>query len=112
FKLKRGRSPIWNNAKAETISFLINNANVFYNKSLWKLKVPLHIKIFMRNWQENKNVLLSKASHGRRNKIQDIITKGQMDVNVILSMFILYAVFDVLIYILQFITLATSRDEL
>lgn len=53
-------------------SFLINNANVFYNKSLWKLKVPLHIKIFMwyllgdviltkdnlsrRNWQENKNV--------------------------------------------------------
>jgi hypothetical protein len=28
-------------------SFLINNASVFYSKSLWKIKVPLQIKIFM-----------------------------------------------------------------
>jgi hypothetical protein len=27
--------------------FLINNAKVFYHKPLWKIKVPLKIKIFM-----------------------------------------------------------------
>lgn len=46
-------------------SFLINNANVFYNKSLWKLKVPLHIKIFM--WYLLGDVILTKDNLSRRN---------------------------------------------
>ena len=37
---------------------LLNNPQVFYNKALWKLKVPLKIKIFM--WYLIKGVVLTK----------------------------------------------------
>jgi hypothetical protein len=30
---------------------LLNNPQVFYNKALWKLKVPLKIKIFMVSYK-------------------------------------------------------------
>jgi hypothetical protein len=44
---------------------LLNNPQVFYNKALWKLKVPLKIKIFM--WYLIKGVVLTKDNLAKRN---------------------------------------------
>ena len=44
---------------------LLNNANVFYYKPLWKLRVPLKIKIFM--WYLIKGVVLTKDNLVKRN---------------------------------------------
>jgi hypothetical protein len=44
---------------------LLNNANVFYHKLLWKLKVSLKIKIFM--WYLIKGVVLTKDNLIKRN---------------------------------------------
>lgn len=44
---------------------LINNAHVFYHSILWKLKVPLKIKIFL--WYLIKCVTLTKDNLAKRN---------------------------------------------
>ena len=44
---------------------LINNGNVFYYKLIWKLKLPLKIKIFL--WYLVKGVVLTKDNLVKRN---------------------------------------------
>jgi hypothetical protein len=44
---------------------LINNGVVHMNKQLWKLRVPLKIKIFM--WYMRKEAILTKYNLARRN---------------------------------------------
>src|ERR1041384_7193740 len=44
---------------------LINNTHVFYNKTLWKLKITLRIKIFL--WYLIKGVVLTKDNLVKRN---------------------------------------------
>jgi hypothetical protein len=44
---------------------LINNGKVFHHKEIWKLKLPLKIKIFM--WYLLKGVVLTKDNLAKRN---------------------------------------------
>jgi hypothetical protein len=44
---------------------LINNGVAHVNRQLWRLKVPLKIKIFM--WYMRKEVVITKDNLGRRN---------------------------------------------
>jgi hypothetical protein len=44
---------------------LINNGYVFHHKVLWKLKLPLKIKISV--WSLLKGVILTKDNLARRN---------------------------------------------
>ena len=44
---------------------LISNGNVQFDKHLWKLKVPLNIKIFM--WYLKRGAILTKDNLARRN---------------------------------------------
>ena len=44
---------------------LINNGNVFHQKQIWKLKLPLKIKIFM--WYLLKGDVLTKDNLAKRN---------------------------------------------
>ena len=44
---------------------LISNGNVQFDKHLWKLKMPLKIKIFM--WYLKRGVILTKDNLARRN---------------------------------------------
>ena len=44
---------------------LINNGNVQFDKHLWKVKIPLKIKIFM--WYLKRGVILTKDNLAKRN---------------------------------------------
>ena len=52
-------------AVSSMYSALISNGNVQFDKYLWKLKMPLNIKIFM--WYSNRGVIFTKDNLARRN---------------------------------------------